>query len=371
MLAALYGILSEIFEYESLSLKTFQLTLQHFPKKLNQFSISSNQQQPHYGIKYNGTLAKWDYPDLLGQPFTWILKNESVCHRENLNINRTNILLLLVTSSRSHFGERSVFRNTWGSSYDAGYNNWTIRLVFLLGQGNILKKTEGEINQEDKRLLGEHESYGDLIQGNFVDTYRNLSYKHLMGYKYVLNFCQQASLVIKVDDDVFIDIPKWVQWRTEDMLRGERAPVMYCYTYGGARPRRNPKSKWHVSVEEYSDDYYPDYCMGGAYAMTVNYINRIYASSNFAKFLWIEDAFVTGVLREAAKHIFGYDPIIRHLQDVSSMNAKVYQKFCDKNSNYVGGTREFKEIVLVPRGKTFERDMICLWRKVMSDRRYS
>ena len=45
-----------------------------------------------------------------------------------------------------------------------------------------------------------------LNLGDFLDTYRNLSYKSILGKLWVSNFCEQADFVIKADDDMFVDL---------------------------------------------------------------------------------------------------------------------------------------------------------------------
>ena len=45
-----------------------------------------------------------------------------------------------------------------------------------------------------------------LIQGDFMDTYHNLSYKEIMGNLWISEFCEQAEFVVKTDDDQFIDL---------------------------------------------------------------------------------------------------------------------------------------------------------------------
>ena len=42
--------------------------------------------------------------------------------------------------------------------------------------------------------------------GDFLDTYRNLSYKNVFGKLWVSNFCEQADFVVKTDDDMFVDL---------------------------------------------------------------------------------------------------------------------------------------------------------------------
>ena len=57
-----------------------------------------------------------------------------------------------------------------------------------------------------RRLEEESSKYGDLVQGDFLDTYRNLSYKAIMGSLWVAEFCGQAEFVVKIDDDCFLDL---------------------------------------------------------------------------------------------------------------------------------------------------------------------
>ena len=52
----------------------------------------------------------------------------------------------------------------------------------------------------------ENVSHHDIIQGDFLDSYRNLSYKNIMGKLWVSEFCQAAQLVIKTDDDQYVDL---------------------------------------------------------------------------------------------------------------------------------------------------------------------
>ena len=44
------------------------------------------------------------------------------------------------------------------------------------------------------------------MQGDFLDTYHNLSYKAAMGNLWVAEFCSQAQFVVKTDDDMYVDL---------------------------------------------------------------------------------------------------------------------------------------------------------------------
>ena len=58
---------------------------------------------------------------------------------------------------------------------------------------NISGSTEdSELQEEIERENSEHH---DIIQGDFVDSYRNLSYKNIMGKLWVSEFCKQVSIL--------------------------------------------------------------------------------------------------------------------------------------------------------------------------------
>ena len=63
----------------------------------------------------------------------------------------------------------------------------------------LTKKTIHKVQEES-------EGFQDIIQGNFHDSYHNLTYKNVFGLLWVSTFCEQAEFVIKTDDDMYIDL---------------------------------------------------------------------------------------------------------------------------------------------------------------------
>jgi len=62
---------------------------------------------------------------------------------------------------------RQLIRQTWASSNNQ--KNLNLKVFFIIGQTNE--------NFLKKMIEIEHSQNNDLIQGNFEDTYRHLSYK--------------------------------------------------------------------------------------------------------------------------------------------------------------------------------------------------
>ena len=52
----------------------------------------------------------------------------------------------------------------------------------------------------------ESEKFGDIVQGNFKDAYRNMTYKNVFGLLWASMFCEQAEFIVKSDDDMYVDL---------------------------------------------------------------------------------------------------------------------------------------------------------------------
>ena len=56
-----------------------------------------------------------------------------------------------------------------------------------------------------KEIKEENYLHGDLVQGNFIDSYRNLTHKGVMGLRSVTENCEQAQFIVKIDDDMCVN----------------------------------------------------------------------------------------------------------------------------------------------------------------------
>ena len=51
-----------------------------------------------------------------------------------------------------------------------------------------------------------------MIQENFLDSYHNLTYKSVMWLRWTAEYCPKAKYLLKMDDDIFVNIFKMVDW---------------------------------------------------------------------------------------------------------------------------------------------------------------
>lgn len=164
---------------------------------------------------------------------------QQLINLNNFNFNILNklctsssgpLLLVLVHSAALNFERRKAVRETWGG------NRKGMKLLFMLGQVN------SSIQLELKR---ENEIFHDFVQGNFMDAYENVTYKHVMAFKYAIYHCPQAKYILKTDDDVFVNMPLMMKFLTHFLSPHGTENLLLCNVLNDVRIQRY-KSKWKV-----------------------------------------------------------------------------------------------------------------------------
>lgn len=163
-------------------------------------------------------------------------------------------------------------------------------IVFLLGLTNDPVTTA--------RIQQEAIMYGDIVQGDFVDSYHNLTHKGVMGYRWITENCPQAKFIVKIDDDVFLNPFKLVNdfFPKLDYKNGRQ---LACQV----RPKNTSpivrgKSKWKVAEEEFKGlKYYPiPYCNGYFVIITSDLIEPMLRAVRKNPFFWVDDVYLFGLL---------------------------------------------------------------------------
>lgn len=221
------------------------------------------------------TLTADDWHQLIDiYDFTYVMNDASVL----CNVTNAPLVLAVVHSKPSHFSHRKAIRETWGRDID---------VVFMVGNTD---------NSTQQKLHDENTKYNDIVQGSFVDSYRNLTYKHVMGLKWVTYFCRTARYVLKLDDDVFVH-----SRNLHDLLMRQLSPLgarrlILCEFLPWSVAKRSYRSKWRVTPAEYPDRWYPGYCPGWAVLYSPDVVFALYREAQRTPYFWIDDVHVTGTL---------------------------------------------------------------------------
>jgi Galactosyltransferase len=196
--------------------------------------------------------------------------------------------IIIVTSYVGHKNLRAAHRQAIPQHK---LKSFGLLRIFLLAEIPVHERyiTQREVEQEQVK-------HGDLLQGNFVEAYRNLTYKHLMGLRWAVEgHCTNAKYIIKIDDDTVYDVFQ-VQNYIVDLMYDSNKYMLAGYLFENKKPIRDPKNKWYVSVKEFGPSMYPPYLSGWLYITNINTARDLVRLSYVTPFFWIDDTYITGVL---------------------------------------------------------------------------
>lgn len=217
--------------------------------------------------------------------FTYKINND-ICRKSK----RELIGVIVVTSYVGHDELRSAHRQAISQSklIEMGFSR-----IFLLAEIPLTEKyiKQPQITDESKR-------FGDILQGNFIEAYRNLTYKHIMGLKWASTNCHKAKFIIKMDDDVVFDVFHLKSYLESLEIKGYSKNFLAGYILDHKKPIRLEANKWFVTKDEFPDSIYPDYLSGWLYITNPQTALQLVRLSQSEKFFWIDDTWVTGILRD-------------------------------------------------------------------------
>uniref|UniRef100_A0A182VFV0 Hexosyltransferase n=1 Tax=Anopheles merus TaxID=30066 RepID=A0A182VFV0_ANOME len=191
------------------------------------------------------------------------------------------LVLVLIHSAPDNLAKRNTIRATWGQPEARA------RLIFLMGA--VGSAAAQRAIERESRL------HDDIVQGNFVDAYRNMTYKHVMALKWFAYHCPGAQYVLKTDDDVFINTP--ILYNALQRVVPQRN-LLLCQLVTKLSVKRTHRSKWFVSWREYPNRYYPPHCPGYSILYSPDVAWQLYREAQRQPFFWIDDVHITGTVAQ-------------------------------------------------------------------------
>lgn len=116
--------------------------------------------------------------------------------------------------------------------------------------------------------------------------------------------------VLKSDDDIMVDffqlrhllVGKGLKYHESTFWhkKVDEKTLLLGYLQSGLGVHRLATSKWALSKEEFPDQVFPDFVSGWAYLTTPQAARRLVQMSTYQPLLWIDDVWITGILRKLA-----------------------------------------------------------------------
>ena len=178
-----------------------------------------------------------------------------------------------------------------------GYTGISLQVMFILA-----KSRDSIINHHVKL---ESQTHKDIIQGDFVDSYRNLTHKTLFILNVYTKYYKGVRYLMKIDDNVGLNLGILLgilkHSPETDFIMGhvlnESVPI-----------RKQCDKKWYLSEEIYDKDTFPTYAEGPAYILTQNAAREILkVCPNVNNRFHLEDVMFTGLCRKRANITIKHD----------------------------------------------------------------
>ena len=169
-------------------------------------------------------------------------------------------MVIIVKSAVSNIERRNIIRSKWGSQAQS----LGIPVVFIIGK--II-----EVENDDPREIkiaqeqGQHE---DIIIGDFVDTYYNLTLKTLSAISWADKYCRGVEWFLCIDDDVVLN-PFALHKKFSETPQDVNSFHCFLHTENRNvnRDTTGPYGKWAIPVEVIPQDNFPVFCGGPAYLL--------------------------------------------------------------------------------------------------------
>lgn len=201
------------------------------------------------------------------------------------------LLVLFVKSSPEGFERRQAVRDTWGNeTYVWREAGESVRVVYALGVHPDVERRAAV----QRALVQEDQTYGDLIQQDFADTFHNLTTKLILQFHWTHKYCRHARFFMTADDDIFVHMPNLVRYLRGLLSTEAGAKNLWVgHVHRGAPPNRRKDSKYHVPYELYPWPSYPDYTAGAGYVVSGDVAAKIYqATLLLNSSMYIDDVFM-------------------------------------------------------------------------------
>ncbi|XP_025105384.1 beta-1,3-galactosyltransferase 5-like isoform X2 [Pomacea canaliculata] len=200
-------------------------------------------------------------------------------------------LLVAVPSVADHTEQREAIRKTWGSLARGGSwprrsgPSYEMKVVFFLGVLSKANMTE---------LKAESDLYGDIVMGDFVESYRNLTIKMGFVLHWSVTFCANTQHVLKIDEDTFVNMP--LLFDLLATISNQRKVYILGHRHTHSKPAVVRYGRWEVDRAAYPLPYFPRYLYGHSYVISHDALSSLLLAFHHMPTVLSEDSHLTGIL---------------------------------------------------------------------------
>ncbi|KAL4617402.1 hypothetical protein GN956_G21427 [Arapaima gigas] len=195
-------------------------------------------------------------------PQWYVISNLQACSNQDV------FLLTLVFSTPENSGRREDIRGTWANCTHV--QGFVVQTLFLLGS-SLSPSTQASIAVEAKHHV-------DIIQGQFVDSPKNMIAKTVLAMQWAITYCPYARFILITEESAFINILALGEYLLT--LRRHPEDLYMGHVVHQDMPDQDPQSSKYISPNLYTEKYFPDYCAGSAFVVSQDVGRKVYVASS-------------------------------------------------------------------------------------------
>ncbi|XP_067931108.1 beta-1,3-galactosyltransferase 5-like [Watersipora subatra] len=230
-------------------------------------------------------------------------------------------LLVAVHSSVRNQKKREIIRNTWGNPKLLNNflpKDFQIKLIFIVARS---------VMATHQLLVGyEAEMFSDILQINYIDHYRNNTYKALYNMRWITSEegCPHVTLVMKADDDVMLNVRYFgSMWKELFNLNSSYNNLLYAGQIRKGKPFRWNRSKWYLPVTAYKFSTFPQWCLGLVYFFTPDLARQVYNLSFTTPYIYTDDVYI-GIVADRVDNLIRVDLALHYAEVLNKLAQNVH-----------------------------------------------
>ncbi|KAJ6220587.1 hypothetical protein RDWZM_006399 [Blomia tropicalis] len=193
------------------------------------------------------------------------LTNQTTISQTDCATNETPIFVHTAGHiAGKYFQRRMTIRRTWKREA----HKHGLRVIFVIGRPDP-RLGQNETNRIQRQLVKEADQYNDILQFNFVENYYNLTLKAIAELRWAEIHCNRSRHLIKVDDDVLLNIPYLDAWLQKGNLPSGMIGRML-----NTPANRTPGHKWYMPTRYYKRHFYR-FLAGFGYILSMDRLKKI------------------------------------------------------------------------------------------------
>lgn len=181
-----------------------------------------------------------------------------------------------------------------------------------------------DVNNCSESIENEVLMYNDILQGDFIDSYKNNTLKTTMALKYVTQHCSGSTgskYVLLIDSDYSLNVHNLLKYVT---VMNRDTGVYGGKVWTNAAPVRWPRDKHYRSLKDYRFQVFPPFVAAGAVLLTQDVAQSFYILSAYTKYIPFDDVFYGIIAYKLGIHPIAMDAVLPSSVDIPEKDSKLH-----------------------------------------------